>query len=122
VTACLHISTDDDLRLMQYMVLIDHLQLVCIIVPNSGDIAAFKDYKDGAGSGPPAAKPAAPKAAASGGSAPPPPTSAAPVAAAAAPSVVKSPSAGGRGFASPLARTLAASKGIDVSVRGFCNL
>ncbi|XP_068140267.1 dihydrolipoyllysine-residue acetyltransferase component of pyruvate dehydrogenase complex, mitochondrial isoform X3 [Drosophila tropicalis] len=52
-------------------------QLVCIIVPDQGSIAAFKDFKDdGAGAAPPAAAAAAPP--------PPPPAAAAPAPVAAA--------------------------------------
>ena len=82
-----------------------------MIVAEKGDVAAFKDFT---------AAPAAPKAAP-----PPPPAAPAPSAPAAAPapaSVAQSaPSppvaAGGHVAASPLARKLAAEKGIDIAVR-----
>jgi pyruvate dehydrogenase E2 component (dihydrolipoamide acetyltransferase) len=86
-------------------------KLVCIITENASDVAAFKDFKDD--QAPPAAKP---KAAAKTPSAlapasaptPKPPAAAAPVSAA--------PGQGqGRPFISPLARALAASRGIDLS-------
>lgn len=95
-------------------------ELVCIIVENEEDIAAFKDFKDDASSetaapsetSPPAEpvadvkRPAPPPASPPQPS--PPPASAAPTA-----------SSRGRVFASPLARKLAEEKGIDLtSVRG----
>lgn len=81
---------------------------LCIIVEKESDIAAFKDYVEtgvvevAAPPPPPAAAPAA---------APPSP---APVAAAAAPAAPRT----GRLFVSPLAKKLAAEKGIDLAQVG----
>lgn len=93
---------------------------MCIIVESQEDIAAFKDFKDDGSvaaapkSAPKAAESAAP-AAAPPASAPPPPVShPSPVHVATAPPV------GGRLFASPFARKLAAEKGLDLSVS--CNV
>ncbi|XP_026681992.1 uncharacterized protein LOC103512808 [Diaphorina citri] len=91
-------------------------KLVCIIVENESDVAAFKDFKDDA---PPAAgasapAPPPPKVAAAP---PPPPPKAAP-----APSPTPVPSqktsGGTRVYASPLAKRLAAEKGLDLSSIG----
>ena len=96
-------------------------KLLCIIVENESDIAAFKDYVPSE-SAVPAAKPVAP----------PKPTTAStptPVAQAAAQPTQQRPTtqsafpsttgAGGRLFASPLARRLALEQGIDLmSVAG----
>lgn len=95
---------------------------MCIIVENEEDVAAFKDYKATAaddqipGGGtetqateepPPTPKPAPAKAAP-----PPAPTKVAPP-----PVPATSPvSQGGRVSATPYAKTLAASKGVDLSV------
>jgi pyruvate dehydrogenase E2 component (dihydrolipoamide acetyltransferase) len=87
-------------------------KLVCIIVPSADDVAAFKDFQDTEGPAAAAAPKAAPKPSAD--KAPPPSAPSAPVAAAAAPP----PPAGGRVFASPLARALAGEKGIDISSFG----
>ncbi|ODM98631.1 Dihydrolipoyllysine-residue acetyltransferase component of pyruvate dehydrogenase complex, mitochondrial [Orchesella cincta] len=91
-------------------------KLVCIIVENADDVAAFKDYKDAGGSAA-----AAPKKADSPVSSPSPSSSApatsappsAPKAAAKQSTAVTS--SGGRSFASPLARSLAAQRGLDLS-------
>lgn len=91
-------------------------QLLCIIVENESDIAAFKDYVDTG-----AAEPPKPKAEAKPAAAPPPPpkpAAAAPPspAPAAAPRAPAAPTGmAGRIFASPLARKLAAERGIDIS-------
>ncbi|KAK3917418.1 Dihydrolipoyllysine-residue acetyltransferase component of pyruvate dehydrogenase complex, mitochondrial [Frankliniella fusca] len=92
-------------------------KLVCIIVENESDIAAFKDYKDDGSSAP--AKPAAPAASAAPAAPtpaprtaappPPPPPSSAPIPA---------PSAGDRVYASPLAKRLAAEKGLSLASVG----
>lgn len=95
-------------------------KLVCIIVENEADVAAFKDYKD---TGAPAAKPAA--------AAPPPPAAAPPVSTpppvAAAPPP-PSPSAaapmtaveqrGPRVYASPMAKKLAEQQRLRLDGRG----
>lgn len=78
---------------------------LCIIVENEGDIAAFKDYVETGGvevsTPPPAPAPVAAPAAAAPAPAP----------AAAAPAAPRK----GRVFASPLAKKLAAEKGIDLA-------
>jgi len=98
------------------------LQLVCIITGNQSDVGAFADFKDDMLAVPTAApaEMAAPVVA--------PPTPAAPVVASAptapvvAPPAVPVPSAatawsgGERVFASPLARRVAAEKGLDLAV------
>ena len=95
-------------------------KLLCIIVENQEDVAKFKDYvDDGSSSSAPAASAPTPAAA----PAPPPPAAAAPppapaaVAAAAPPPAARpaAPAAGGRVFASPAAKRLAAEKGVDLS-------
>ncbi|GFS25907.1 acetyltransferase component of pyruvate dehydrogenase complex [Elysia marginata] len=97
-------------------------KLMCIIVTEESDVATFKDYvpQPGDDQPPPGAASAPPPPAA----APAPPPPAAPVAAPAlarppAP-VAVAPPAGGQGarvFATPLAKTLASEKGIDLRVR-----
>lgn len=88
-------------------------KLVCIIVENEADVAAFKDYKD---TGAPAAKPAAAAPAPAAAAAPPvptpPPVAAAPPppppAAAAAPAPMTAvEQRGPRVYASPMAKKLA---------------
>jgi len=95
-------------------------KLLCIIVENQEDVAKFKDYVDeGSSSSAPAASAPTPAAA----PAPPPPAAAAPppapaaAAAAAPPPAARpaAPAAGGRVFASPAAKRLAAEKGVDLS-------
>ncbi|XP_017060457.1 dihydrolipoyllysine-residue acetyltransferase component of pyruvate dehydrogenase complex, mitochondrial isoform X2 [Drosophila ficusphila] len=72
-------------------------QLLCIIVPDQGSVAAFADFKDdGAGAPAPAAAPAAAPAPAAA-AAPPPPAPAAPVVAAPAPAPAAAPAAAGKG-------------------------
>jgi len=96
-------------------------KLLCVIVGDEASIAAFKDYTGDDDAAAPAAAPAAPAAApaapapATAASPPPPaaPPTAAPVTqAAAAPPPAAAPS---RIFASPLAKTIAAEKGISLS-------
>lgn len=89
-------------------------QLVCIIVENESDVAAFKDYVDDTPASAPA--PAAPKPKpVAAATAPPPPKPAAPKATATPKSApIK---IGSRILASPLAKRLAAEKGLDLSVR-----
>lgn len=90
-------------------------KLLCIIVSNEEDVAAFKDFVDsGEVVKPTAPKPPAPApsipSSAPAGSPPPPPTSAP------SPSM---PSITSRIFASPLAKALAGEKGVDLaSVQG----
>ena len=97
--------------------------MLCIIVADEGDIAAFKDYVPTAaddslvgGAKPETAAPPPP---------PPPPTPAAappprPATPTPAPSMPAPPppvaASGGRVFSTPYARTLAAEKGVDLSV------
>ncbi|XP_016945223.3 dihydrolipoyllysine-residue acetyltransferase component of pyruvate dehydrogenase complex, mitochondrial isoform X2 [Drosophila suzukii] len=79
-------------------------QLLCIIVPDQGSVAAFADFKDDGAGAAPAAPAAAPAPAAA--AAPPPP---APVAAVPAPAPAAAPAAAGTGrvYASPMAKRLA---------------
>ncbi|XP_052851159.1 dihydrolipoyllysine-residue acetyltransferase component of pyruvate dehydrogenase complex, mitochondrial isoform X2 [Drosophila gunungcola] len=79
-------------------------QLLCIIVPDQGSVAAFADFKDDGSAAPPAAPAAAPAAAA-----PPPPAAPAPVAAVPVPAPAAAPAAAGTGrvYASPMAKRLA---------------
>lgn len=90
---------------------------MCIIVESADDVAAFKDYKDegipvapkkSPSSEPAAAKPAAPKPAAPAVSVVAP--------AAASLGAVGGEAGAGRPFVSPLARSLAAQRGLDLSV------
>lgn len=103
-------------------------QLLCIIVEEEGDIAAFKDFVPTAAddilpsTGPPKADaaaptpPPAPVTPAPPVQAPPPPRPATPpVQAPPAPAPSAAPS-GGPILATPYARTLAAEKGVDLSV------
>ncbi|XP_076058311.1 dihydrolipoamide S-acetyltransferase muc isoform X2 [Oratosquilla oratoria] len=96
-------------------------KLLCIIVSNEGDIAAFKDFTPSEEDAP-AAAPA--PAAAAAPPPPPPPPPPAPVAApapaapppAAAPAVAPAAApTGGFVFASPFAKKLAEEKGLDLS-------
>lgn len=103
---------------IKLIVLLLLFQLVCIIVDNESDVAAFKDFKDDS----PAPSPAAAAAPSPPPPAPtPPPLAPKPVAAAApapapAPTVKKAHQGGGRIYASPLARRLAAEKNLDLEV------
>ena len=87
-------------------------KLVCIIVPDQASIAAFKEFKDdGVVAAPPRApSPAPPPAAASA------PRPVAPEAPPSAPSSLSPAGAGTRIYASPLARRLAAEKGLRLEV------
>lgn len=96
-------------------------KLVCIIVPDQASVAAFKDFKDDSPADTtapppsPAAAPAAPAPAAPAPSTPPPsPITPAPAAAKPLPS--SSVPSGGRIYASPLAKKLAAEKGLSLEV------
>ncbi|XP_060082157.1 dihydrolipoyllysine-residue acetyltransferase component of pyruvate dehydrogenase complex, mitochondrial-like [Ylistrum balloti] len=97
-------------------------KLLCIIVEEEADIAAFADYVETAEDKPPSTEAAAPPPAPTPTpAAPPPPPAAAPVIApptpapmaAPTPAVVAAP--GGKVQASPLARELARQKGIDLT-------
>merc|ERR1712080_198506 len=89
-------------------------KLLCIIVEDQEDVAKFADFD--ASSAVEAAAPAAPAPAATAAAAPapPPPAPAAPTPAA-APVQRSAPVAGGKVFASPAAKRVAAEKGIDLS-------
>lgn len=93
-------------------------KLVCIIVENEADVAAFKDFKDDGG-----AAPAKPAAAAS--APPPPPPAAAPVAAAPPPAprpagvqTASEQKFGDRVLASPMAKRLAEQQKLRLEGRG----
>jgi pyruvate dehydrogenase E2 component (dihydrolipoamide acetyltransferase) len=85
-------------------------KLLCIIVEEQEDVAKFADFDASSVVEAAAPAPAAPAAAAP---APPPPAPAA--APAAAPVQRSAPVAGGKVFASPAAKRVAAEKGIDLS-------
>ncbi|XP_017069885.2 LOW QUALITY PROTEIN: dihydrolipoyllysine-residue acetyltransferase component of pyruvate dehydrogenase complex, mitochondrial [Drosophila eugracilis] len=93
-------------------------QLLCIIVPDQGSVAAFANFKDDGAAAPaaPAAAPAPPAAAA-----PPPP---APVPVAAAPAPAPAPAAApaaagtGRVYASPMAKRLAEAQQLRLQGKG----
>ncbi|XP_045775211.1 dihydrolipoyllysine-residue acetyltransferase component of pyruvate dehydrogenase complex, mitochondrial isoform X2 [Maniola jurtina] len=87
-------------------------KLLCIIVENQADVAAFKDFKDDSAAAPPAA-PAAPAPA------PAAPRPAAPAAAPApAPAAAPAVDQHGRIYASPMARRLAELKSIRLGGQG----
>jgi len=93
-------------------------KLLCIIVEEQEDVAKFADFD--ASSAVEAAAPAAPAPAAPAPAAPaaapaPPPPAAPAAAAPAAPIQRSAPVAGGKVFASPAAKRVAAEKGIDLS-------
>ncbi|XP_078047326.1 dihydrolipoamide S-acetyltransferase muc isoform X3 [Augochlora pura] len=86
-------------------------KLVCIIVSDESSVAAFKDFKDDSPAAPPPAAAAAAPAAPSPVPSAPPPTPAAPP----SPAAAKLPAASGeRIYASPLAKRLAAEKGLSL--------
>ncbi|XP_015379518.1 PREDICTED: dihydrolipoyllysine-residue acetyltransferase component of pyruvate dehydrogenase complex, mitochondrial-like [Diuraphis noxia] len=87
-------------------------KLVCIIVENESDVAAFKDFVDDSPAGVPATAAPSPKPSISA-PAPPPPASVAPKAPAPTNSVPIP--IGSRILASPLAKRLAAEKGLDLN-------
>lgn len=91
-------------------------KLVCIIVENEGDVAAFKDFKDdGAGAAPAAAAaPSPPPAAAPTPVAAPPPPSSRPAGAITA----VEQKFGDRVLASPMARRLAEQQALRLEGRG----
>uniref|UniRef100_A0A6B2E6U8 dihydrolipoyllysine-residue acetyltransferase n=1 Tax=Phlebotomus kandelakii TaxID=1109342 RepID=A0A6B2E6U8_9DIPT len=90
--------------------------LVCIIVENEADVAAFKDFKD-TGGPPPAPKPAAPtpEASAPPAAAPPPPP---PVAAAPPRPMTAVEQKGPRVYASPMAKRLAEAQQLRLEGTG----
>lgn len=88
-------------------------QLVCIIVENESDVQAFKEFKDDAAPAQTAAKPSpapAPAPARAPAPASPSPAAAAPV------SFPSSSLSSSRVYASPLAKKLAAEKGLSLQV------
>lgn len=94
-------------------------KLVCIIVENEGDVAAFKDFKDDGGSAP--AKPAAAPAAAPQPAAPAPAAAAPPPPAPSRPAGIQTASEqkfGDRVLASPMAKRLAEQQKMRLDGRG----
>lgn len=93
-------------------------KLVCIIVENEADVAAFKDFKDDG----PAVPKAAPKPAAAPAAGAPPPAPAAPVPSPPQPDVAKPMTAveqrGARVYASPMAKKLAETQQLRLDGRG----
>lgn len=92
-------------------------KLLCILVYNEEDVAAFKNFVDDGAAAPPPPKAAAappPAAAAPTPAAAPPPITPSPAAPAAAPAAAPTTGLGGRIFASPLAKRLAAEQGISL--------
>lgn len=90
-------------------------KLVCIIVENEGDVAAFKDFKDDGGAAPAKAAAAAPAPAPAAAPAPPPP------AAPSRPSGAQTASEqkfGDRVLASPMAKRLAEQQKLRLDGRG----
>ena len=119
----------DLFSLYEYLLTVECLllfifQLLCIIVEEEADIAAFKDFVPTAAddsipsSGPPPAAAPTPTPALVST---PPPVQAAPIPMPAAPTSAPPTTApattGGNIAASPYARTLAAEKGVDLKVR-----
>lgn len=90
-------------------------KLVCIIVPDEGSVTAFKDYKDDTPAAAAAAPPPPPPPAAAPTPTTPPPSPVTPPAPAApaAPKPLPTPT-GDRIFISPLAKRLAAEKGLSL--------
>lgn len=89
-------------------------KLLCIIVEDQEDVAKFADFDASSVAETPAAAAAPPATAATPAPPPPPPAAAAPTPAA-APVQRSAPVAGGKVFASPAAKRVAAEKGIDLS-------
>jgi len=87
---------------------------VCIIVENESDVAAFKDFVDNSPAGVPAPAAPSPKSSTSVPATPPPALVAqkAPTSTNSVPIPI-----GSRILASPLAKRLAAEKGLDLNVR-----
>merc|ERR1719397_461326 len=91
-------------------------KLLCIIVEEQEDVAKFADFDASSVSEAAAPAPPAAPAPAAAAPAPPPPASvAAPAPANPAPVQRSAPVAGGKVFASPAAKRVAAEKGIDLS-------
>lgn len=103
-------------------------KLLCIIVENQDDVAAFKDFKDDGTVAPAVAPPSAPSASSPAKSAPPPPPTAqttappppppsspaSPTPSSPAPPPSSSPAPGERVSATPYAKMLAAEQGLDL--------
>lgn len=89
------------------------LQIVCVIVSEEGDVAAFKDFQPPEDDAPP---PTPPPKAEEPSAAPPPSAPSAPPPSA-PPPLAPMAGAAGRVFASPFAKTVAAEKGVDLTVR-----
>lgn len=89
-------------------------KLVCIIVENESDIAAFKDFKDDS-----PAKPAAAAAPPPSAPAPPPPVAAPPTPPPAAAPPAAAEAAGGRVYVSPMAKRLAEQR--NIRLQGMFN-
>ncbi|GJQ73257.1 hypothetical protein Trydic_g13632 [Trypoxylus dichotomus] len=94
-------------------------KLVCIIVSNQADIAAFKDFKDDSAPPPKKAAGAAPPAAAAAAPAPAPPAAAAPPPPPAAPPAAAPPATAphDRVYASPMAKRLAEQRNIRLQAK-----
>merc|ERR1719430_1582420 len=90
-------------------------KLLCIIVEEQEDVAKFADFDASSVAEAPAAAAAPPAPAATPAPPPPPPPAAAAPTPAAAPVQRSAPVAGGKVFASPAAKRVAAEKGIDLS-------
>ncbi|CAL1680902.1 unnamed protein product [Lasius platythorax] len=88
-------------------------KLVCIIVQDESSVVAFKDFKDDTVAAPPPPPPVSPPSAAPTPSVPSPTHTISPAPAVAKALVIPSPS-GERIYASPLARRLAAEKGLSL--------
>ena len=88
-------------------------KLVCIIVSDEASVAAFKDFKDDSPAAP-AAAPPGPAPAAPTPSTPPPSPVTPPAPAAAKPMGAPSVPSGDRIYASPLAKKIAAEKGLSL--------
>lgn len=93
-------------------------KLVCIIVQDESSVVAFKDFKDDTVAAPPS-PPVSPPPAAPTPSVPSPTHTISPAPAVAKAPVIPSPS-GERIYASPLARRLAAEKGLSLQVLQNC--
>merc|ERR1719370_991144 len=90
-------------------------KLLCIIVEDQEDVAKFADFDANSVAEAPAAAAAPPAPAATPAPPPPPPPAAAAPIPAAAPVQRSAPVAGGKVFASPAAKRVAAGKGINLS-------
>lgn len=90
-------------------------KLLCIIVENESDVAAFKDFVPSESDSAPAKKPSAPAPSSPSPAAaatPSPPAASRPLS---RPAAAATAAPGGRLFASPLAKKLASEQGLDLS-------